>query len=217
MSEENDDDTSEIPLSPLSNTNTNVSGSGRGQQQTDETTNNDRASNDSELDDLLDELEESNRSETEVAVESLKDSANKLSMALRNVGSDIDSKFNISQQARSVDSQLGVSRTLSSATGSIVNFLNQLKIDEKARGILNQDSVRNISHSVDESLEKTGVKDAVIRGVHEVKALDDQHKISVKAISAFSSGIDWVANTLQASSDTERMLQKQKRDHEDQP
>lgn len=150
-----------------------------------------------------------------MAVDHLKDSTVKLTTALRNVGSDIDSKFNLSEQARSVDSQIGVGRTLSSATKSIGSFWNTLNIQEKAKDILNQDSVRNLSCALDETLEKAGVKSAVKQGVREVQTLDEQHKISVKAIGALSTGIDWMANTLQTSSDKERELQGQGRDNHD--
>jgi ElaB/YqjD/DUF883 family membrane-anchored ribosome-binding protein len=215
VSEDNDETTTDVPLSPISTAvrTENAATYDIPAEQTTGTCTAITDKNDSELNDLLDELEENQRSETELAVDNLKESTNKLTTALRNVGSDIDSKFNLSEQARSVDSQLGVSRTLSSATKSIGSLWNTLKIQEKAKDILNQDSVRNISHALDETLEKAGVKSAVRQGVREVQTLDEQHKISVKAIGAVSSSIDWVANTLQISSDNERGFQEQERNN----
>mmetsp|Transcript_3071 Transcript_3071/g.5726 ORF Transcript_3071/g.5726 Transcript_3071/m.5726 type:complete len:206 (+) Transcript_3071:289-906(+) len=201
IAEDNDETTTEVPLSPPSTSaRTTI---------TDQTAVQDK--NDSDVNDLLDELEEKPRSETELAVENLKESTNKLTTALRNVGTDIDSKFNLTEQARSVDSQLGVSRTLSSATKSIGSLWNTLNLPERTRDLMNQDSVRNISHALDDTLEKTGVKGAVRQGVREVQTLDEQHKIAAKAIGAVSTGISWVANNLQVSSDQERAQQEQER------
>jgi hypothetical protein len=213
MDEEIDETTTDIPLSPPSTAARTGDASPFQTEEEEPTAVTD--SNESELNDLLDELEEKQRSETQVAVDHLKDSTVKLTTALRNVGSDIDSKFNLSEQARSVDSQIGVGRTLSSATKSIGSFWNTLNIQERAKDILNQDSVRNLTFALDETLEKAGVKSAVKQGVREVQTLDEQHKISVKAIGAVSTGIDWMANTLQASSDKERELQGQGHDNDD--
>lgn len=183
---------------------TNVNGDGDG---SDKDQIQDHSSKEKGVDELLDDLEQAEPSEAQIAVSKLKESTHKLTSALKTVGSDIDSKFNIVDQARSVDSQLGVSKTVVSATTSLGNLFGFAA--ERAKNILNQDAVKNVSSSLNETLEKTGIKNVVGRGMREVQTLDEEHKVSVHAVGALNSGIDWMANTLQASSsDREKGQQK---------
>lgn len=167
-----------------------------------------QGSDEKDVDSLLDDLEQAEPSEAEIAVSKLKESTFKLTSALKTVGSDIDSKYNIVDQARSVDSQLGVSKTVVSATTSIGNLWGSMRFGEKAMGIMNQDAVKNVSSSLNNTFEKTGIKNVVGRGVREVQTLDDQHKVSVQAVGALNSGIDWMANTLQSSTSREKAQPK---------
>jgi len=98
---------------------TNVNGDGDG---SDKDQIQDHSSKEKGVDELLDDLEQAEPSEAQIAVSKLKESTHKLTSALKTVGSDIDSKFNIVDQARSVDSQLGVSKTVVSATTSLGNL-----------------------------------------------------------------------------------------------
>jgi len=191
----------EAPLSPVASaatatSDTTSSANEKGEENT--------ASEEPEVDELLDELEQPEPSETEIAVSRLKESTNKLTSALKSVGSDIDSKFGIVDQARSVDSQLGVSKTVGSATASIGSLLGSLNLVERAQFLMNQDAVKSVSNTLNDTLEKTGIKGVVGRGVKEVQTLDGEHKVSIKAVGALNSGIDWVAGTLQASSSREK-------------
>ncbi len=151
-----------------------------------------------EVDELLDELEEP--TEAELAVRKLRQSTNKLTNALQSVGSDIDSKFRIRQQVRSVDSQLGVSETVETAASKIGGLWNKLQIGEKTQQLMNQDKVKDVSYSVSNTIEKIGIIDMAKRGKTEALNLDQQHQISTKAAGVLGSGIDWVASTLEKAS-----------------
>lgn len=169
--------TDEIPLEPATpRTNTN------------------QEDNDDEVDALLDELKEP--TEQDVAVERLVESTNNLKSAILSVSSDIDSKLEISQKARSVDENLGVSKTASSAAFAVGSFLSKLQLREKAAGVVNSDAVRSISSTVNTTLEKTGVKDAVASGTNKVKQIDEQHSISTKTAQGIAGGVDWVTKNL---------------------
>ena len=153
---------------------------------------------DEEVDELLDELEEP--TEAELAVRKLRQSTNKLTNALKSVGSDIDSKFRVREQVRSVDSQLGVSQTAQTAASKLGGLWSQLQISEKTQALMNQDSVKDMSYSISNTIEKTGIIDAAKRGRTEVQNLDQEHHISSKAAGVLGSGIDWFATTLQKTS-----------------
>ena len=149
---------------------------------------------DGEVNDLLNELKEP--SETDVAVSQLRESTTKLSSALKSVGSEIDSRLGISQ----VDSQLGVSKTVSSTASSIGNLWNSLQIGDKAQNLMKQESVKNVSSTISDTLEKTGVKSVFAKGTRGVQNLNEEHKISTKVVGTAASGIGWVANALGGTS-----------------
>ena len=198
--ESNEEVIFETPLAPVASATTAATATGTGTTTSaDEKGEENTASEEPEVDELLDELEQPEPSETDIAVSKLKESTIKLTSALKSVGSDIDSKFHIVDQARSVDSQFGVSKTVGSATASIGNLLGSLHLVEKAHFMMNQDAVKNVSNTLNDTLEKTGIKGVVGRGVKEVQTLDGEHKVSAKAVGALNSGIDWVAVTLQGS------------------
>mmetsp|Transcript_22767 Transcript_22767/g.33725 ORF Transcript_22767/g.33725 Transcript_22767/m.33725 type:complete len:218 (+) Transcript_22767:97-750(+) len=203
--ESNEEIISEAPLSPVASAttaatiNTTTSADAKGQENT--------ASEETEVDELLDELEQAEPSESDIAVSKLKESTNKLTSAIKSVGSDLDNKFHIIDHARSVDSQFSVSKTVGSATATIGNLLGSLQLGEKANFVMNQDAVKNVSNTLNDTLEKTGIKGVVGRGVKEVQTLDEEHKVSGMAVGALTSGIDWVAGTLEASSGRERAQQ----------
>jgi hypothetical protein len=133
-------------------------------------------------------------------VRKLRQSTNKLTNALKSVGSDIDSKFRVREQVRSVDSQLGVSQTAQTAASKLGGLWSQLQISEKTQALMNQDSVKDMSYSISNTIEKTGIIDAAKRGRTEVQNLDQEHHISSKAAGVLGSGIDWFATTLQKTS-----------------
>ena len=182
---EDDKMTTEIPLSPEKN------------QETENTD-----GNDSDVDELLDELHQP--TEAELAVQQLKESTSKLTNAIRSVGSDIDSKLHITDGARTVDSQLGVSKTVSNTASTIGSLWNKLGINEKAQNLMNQETVKNVSNQIGDTIDKTGIKDVLSQKTREIQELDEEHKISTKAAGTVSAGIDWVAGVLQTSSDNER-------------
>lgn len=154
-----------------------------------------------DVDDLLDELEEP--TEAEVAVAKLKQSTRNLTNALKSVGTGLDSKFKVTEQAKSVDSHLGVTQTVQSAASAIGGLWNNLQIGEKTQNLLNQDSVKDVSHTITDTFEKTGIKDAVIRGTTEIKNLDEEHHLSTKAAGTLAYGLDWVTGTLQTTASAE--------------
>ena len=202
--ESNEEVIFETPLAPVASATTAATATSDTTTSADEIGEENTASEEPEVDELLDELEQPEPSETDIAVSKLKESTIKLTSALKSVGSDIDSKFHIVDQARSVDSQFGVSKTVGSATASIGNLLGSLHLVEKAHFMMNQDAVKNVSNTLNDTLEKTGIKGVVGRGVKEVQTLDGEHKVSAKAVGALNSGIDWVAGTLQGSSSREK-------------
>ncbi len=180
-----DEMTDEIPLDPPTQT-TSASTS----TPTEE---------DDEVDALLDELHEP--SQQEVAVEKLKESTLKLGSAIQNVSTDIDSKLGVTQKARDVDANLGygISSTASSTVSAVGSFLGSLKIKQRAFDVVNSETVKNLSETVTDTLEKTGVKGAVVDGTQKIKSLDDEHKISSMAADAIAGGVDWVANGLNSA------------------
>lgn len=153
---------------------------------------------DDEVDALLDELQQP--TEQDVAVKKLVQSTNNLKSAILNVSSDIDSKLEISQKAKNIDENLGVSKTASSAVFAVGNFLGKLQLKERAVGVANSDTVKNLSSTVNNTLEKTGVKGAVVEGANKIKQIDEQHSISTKTASGIAGGVDWVANSLNSVS-----------------
>mmetsp|Transcript_15683 Transcript_15683/g.19902 ORF Transcript_15683/g.19902 Transcript_15683/m.19902 type:complete len:182 (-) Transcript_15683:171-716(-) len=142
---------------------------------------------DDEVDALLDELKEP--TQQEAAVQKLKESTLKLGSALQNVSTDIDSKLGVSQKARNVDTNLGISATVGS-------FLGKLQIRQRAYDVANSEAVKSISDTVNDTLEKTGVKSAVVDGTQKIKSLDDEHKISSSTADVIAGGVEWVANGL---------------------
>jgi len=173
----NDDMTDEIPLDTPSST-----------QATNLTEEED------EVDALLDELHEPTQQEE--AVEKLKQSTLNLTSAIQNVSTDIDSKLGVTEKARNVDANLGISATASSTVSAVNSFLGRLQIKQRAFDVVNSESVRNLSETVNDTLEKTGVKGAVADGTQKMKSLDDEHKISSMTADAIAGGVDWVANSL---------------------
>jgi hypothetical protein len=150
---------------------------------------------DEEVDELLDELQEP--TEAELAVRKLRQSTHKLTTALKSVGSDIDSKFHVTEQVRSVDSQLGVTQTAQSAASKIGSLWNQLQIGEKTQALMNQDAVKDVSYTISNTIEKTGIVDVARKGKDQVLDLDQEHHISSRAAGVLGGGLDWVANTIQ--------------------
>jgi|EP01083_Nonionella_stella_P004969 hypothetical protein len=158
------------------------------------TTNTNTDEDHDEVNALLDELKEP--TEQEMAVEKLKKSTSALTSALKNVSTDIDSKLAISEKAKNVDSNFGITKTASSTASSIGSFFNKLQIKERALDIANSETVRNLSHSVTDTLEKTGVTGAVADGTQKIKKLDEDHKITTLTAETLADGVDWVAQNL---------------------
>eukprot|EP01083_Nonionella_stella_P076676 209066_1 len=161
-----------------------------------------RNNDEDDVNELLDELEEP--SETDVAVKQLRQSTINLTTAIKSMGSDIDTKLNVSGQARDIDSTFGITRTVSSTASSIGSLWNQLQISEKASSLVNNDIVRNASSSINGTLNQSGVKDVWNSETQKLKNLDQEHKISTTAVGTVASGLDWVAGKLQSTSDKHR-------------
>lgn len=194
-----DEMTDEIPLdpSPAPTTTTTTSAANTTGAAVDD--------NDDEVDALLDELKQPN--EQEIAVEKLKLSTSKLQSAIKNVSTDIDSKLAISQKAKNVDANLGISKTASSTVSAVGSFFNKLQIKERAMDVVNSETVRNVSYSVSDTLEKTGVKGAVLDGAEKVKKLDEQHKITAVTAETLAEGVNWFTESLNKVSSSNKPAQ----------
>ena len=62
--------------------------------------------------------------------------------------------------------------------------------------MVNSDTVQGISHSLSDTLEKTGVKGAVVDGSQKLKQLDEDHRISVVTAETLAGGVNFVADGL---------------------
>lgn len=149
---------------------------------------------DEEVNALLDELHEPN--EQEIALEKLKQSTSNLKSALFNVSTDIDSKLAISEKAKNFDQNLGLSKTATSTAFAVGSFLGKLQLRQRASNIANSDTVKNITNTVTETLDKTGVTEAVVDGTKKIKNLDEEHKISSVTAGTIAGGVNWVAQGL---------------------
>jgi molecular chaperone GrpE (heat shock protein) len=166
-----------------------------------------------EVNALLDELKEP--TEQELAIERLKQSTSKLQSAIKNVSQDIDSKLAISEKAKNVDSNFGISKTATSTASTIGSFFKQLQLKERVLDVANNESVRNLSTTVQDTLEKTGVKSAVVDGSQKIKSLDEEHKITTMTAEAIAGGVDWVAQSLnnvtgKSEDDYDKMVTEEK-------
>ncbi len=148
------------------------------------------------VDELLDELEEP--TETDIAVKELKESTLNLASAIKSVGSDIDHRLNITESARGLDSQLGVTRTVSSTASSIGKLWGDLQITERASSLVNNDIVKGASETMRGTLETTGVKGVWDNQSQRLKSLDQEHKISTTAAGTLSSGMNWLTGQIQS-------------------
>ena len=203
-----DEMTDEIPLEETSATPTATA-----DIVTDENNKNDNDEND-DVNALLDELKQQ-PSEEEIAVENLKKSTSRLKDAIFNVSSDIDAKLGIVQTAKHVDENLGIRRTASSTASAVGSLWNKLHLKEKAMDVVNSDAVRNISHSLSDTLEHTGVKTAVADGSQRIKRLDEEHKITSFTAKTIAGGVDWVTmglNTVTGKSSSDNNNESGSRD-----
>mmetsp|Transcript_1883 Transcript_1883/g.2236 ORF Transcript_1883/g.2236 Transcript_1883/m.2236 type:complete len:225 (+) Transcript_1883:3-677(+) len=148
------------------------------------------------VDELLDELEEP--TETDIAVKELKESTLKLTSAIKSVGSDIDHRLNITESARGLDSQLGVTRTVSSTASSIGRLWGDLQITERASSLVNNDVVKGASETMRGTLETTGVKGVWESQSQKLKNLDQEHHLSTTAVGTLSSGMNWLTGQIKS-------------------
>jgi molecular chaperone GrpE (heat shock protein) len=155
------------------------------------------ASDDNEVNALLDELDQVQQtSDQQKAVQKLAQSTANLKSALFNISSDIDSKLSISEKASDLNQNLGITRTASSTASTVSSFLSNLQLQKRAMDVVNSDTVQGISHSLSDTLEKTGVKGAVVDGSQKLKQLDEDHRISVVTAETLAGGVNFVADGL---------------------
>ena len=165
--------------------------------ETETATNNDiinEDNDDDEVNALLDDLHQP--SEQEIALTNLKKSTSKLHSAILNVSSDIDSKISISEKAKNVDANFGISNKASSTFSAVGSLFTKLQIKQRAMDVANSETVRNIQYGVSDTLEKSGVNDLVVGGTQTLKNLDEEHQISTTTVDVLAGGMDWVAKSL---------------------
>jgi len=78
-----------------------------------------------------------------------------------------------------------------------------LKVGEKAKELVPtgtvDESVQQVSTSITETLEKTGVTEVWNKETTRVHQFDKEHRISTQTMEAVATGFDWVASTIPSS------------------
>lgn len=148
-----------------------------------------------DVDTLLNEIE--GHSEEEEAFLKLRKSTSRLTSALKSVSSDIDSKLSISASAKNVDQTLGVTQ----AAQAIGGWFSSLNVGQKAQDLVPQESVKQATASITDTLERTGVKDVWVKETKRVQSFDKEHRISSQTMEAVATGLDWVTKNVSKNND----------------
>jgi len=138
--------------------------------------------------------------EQQEAAHKLRRSTTRFASALKTASEDLDSKYGISASAKGIDQTFGVSQTAQ----VVERWLSKcsLKVGEKAKELVptgTDESVQQVSTSITETLEKTGVTDVWNKETTRVHKFDKEHRISTQTMEAVATGFDWVASNIPSS------------------
>jgi len=139
--------------------------------------------------------------EQQEAAHKLRRSTTRFASALKTASEDLDTKYGISASAKGIDQTFGVSQT-AHVVGSCFSKWSS-KVGEKAKALVPtgtvDESVQQVSTSLTETLEKTGVTEVWNKETTRVHQFDKEHRISTQTMEAVATGFDWVASTIPSS------------------
>mmetsp|Transcript_50451 Transcript_50451/g.57133 ORF Transcript_50451/g.57133 Transcript_50451/m.57133 type:complete len:220 (-) Transcript_50451:112-771(-) len=162
---------------------------------------------DADFDDLLDNdlpqepsLDDRDDEQHEAA-HKLRQSTTRFASALKTASEDLDTKYGISASAKGIDQTFGVSHTAHVVGNCFSKWSSKAR--EKAKALVPtgtvDESVQQVSTSLTETLEKTGVTEVWNKETTRVHQFDKEHRITTQTMEAVATGFDWVASTIPSS------------------
>jgi len=161
---------------------------------------NNTETSDQEIESLLHDLNTTPENDAAVAaLEKLRVSTKELTSTLTNVTRNIDSKYDVSTNAKQIDSKLGVSSTVKSTSKAISSLWSSVQSSSTTQTV-KKSVTETVGKSVEVINEKTGLSDVLNKEKERVKKLDRDHGLTQGTLEKLAVGVNWVNESLKQTS-----------------